>query len=275
MEIIAIGNQKGGVGKTTTTVNLATAMALKGYRVALLDIDSQGNATSGLGLNKNEFELTINDVFSGAATIQEVLVSTEIENLFIAPSNINLIAAETQKRVSCETEAEPGGQFILKSALANLADYFDYVFLDCPPSLGFLTFNALVAASQIIVTLQCEYYALEGISSLVETIDFVKANLNPKLELGGILPTMYDGRTNLSRQVCENVRDFFKDKVFKTVIPRNIRISESPSFGKPIIIYDPNSAGALAYLAACDELEERTLKARKLEAKLNKKIGNF
>lgn len=251
MEIIAVGNQKGGVGKTTTVVNIATGLAIKGSKVAVLDLDPQGNATSGFGLNKNDFEGTIYNVFSGEMQIEQVLIGTDFNNLFIAPANSNLIAAENSLG---DTQ---GREFIIKNSLERIKEYFDYVFIDCPPSLGLLTLNALAAANQVIVPLQCEYYALEGISSLVDTIEFVKTNLNPALELGGILPTMYDGRTNLSRQVCENAREFFKDAVFRSVIPRNIKISESPSFGKPIIVYDPVSAGALAYMTACDELEKR------------------
>ena len=251
MEIVAVGNQKGGVGKTTTVVNIATGLALKGNRIAVLDLDPQGNATSGFGLSKNDFEGTIYNVFSGELHIEQILIGTDFNNLFVAPANATLINADN---VLGDTQ---GREFIIKKDLARVEDYFDYVFIDCPPSLGLLTLNALTAANQIIVPLQCEYYALEGISSLMDTIDFVRANLNPGLELGGILPTMYDGRTNLSRQVCENAREFFGDAVFQSVIPRNIKISESPSFGKPIIVYDPVSAGALAYTTACDELEER------------------
>ena len=265
MEIIAVGNQKGGVGKTTTVVNIATGLALKGNKIAVLDLDPQGNATSGFGLSKNDFEGTIYNVFSGELQIEQILIGTDFDNLFIAPANANLINAEnvlgnTQNR-----------EFIIKNALARIEDYFDYVFIDCPPSLGLLTLNALTAAHQIIVPLQCEYYALEGISSLMDTIDFVRMNLNPSLELGGILPTMYDGRTNLSRQVCENAREFFGDAVFQSVIPRNIKISESPSFGKPIIVYDPVSAGALAYTTACDELEKRLHDKQQIRKRNNMK----
>jgi len=261
MEIIAIGNQKGGVGKTTTVVNMATGFALKGNKVAVLDLDPQGNATSGFGLSKNDFEGTICNVFSGELQIEQILVGTDFENLFVAPANSSLIAAENT------LGDMQGREFIIKNSLKRIRDYFDYVFIDCPPSLGLLTLNALAAADQIIVPLQCEYYALEGISSLVDTIEFVKMNLNPYLELGGILPTMYDGRTNLSRQVCENAREFFKEAVFQSVIPRNIKISESPSFGKPIIVYDPVSAGALAYMTACDELEKRIYDKQQMKRK--------
>ncbi len=259
MEIIAISNQKGGVGKTTSAINISTAMALKGYRTALIDIDSQGNATSGFGLDKNGFEKTMTNVFSGECEIKDILVSTEIEGLFVAPSNMNLISAENLlQNTSCTIPRET----ILSKELQKLENFFDYIFLDCPPSLGLLTLNALVASKYVLVTLQCEYYALEGIASLVETIEFVKNNINPELELIGILPTMYDGRTNLSRQVVEEARSCFKNKVFNTVIPRNIKISESPSFGKPIIIYDSSSAGSLAYLAVANELESSVKKSK-------------
>lgn len=250
-KIIAIANQKGGVGKTTTSVNLSSALALLGNKVLVIDIDPQGNATSGLGIDKNNLNSTLCDLFTGEFNLHSLLVGTEQSGLWVAPSNNDLIGAEL------ELYDKPGRESILKNEILKLESHFDYVILDCPPSLGLLTVNALVAAQSILVPLQCEYYALEGISALMETIGLARAQLNPLLELEGVLLTMYDGRTNLARQVAHEAKSYFGDKVFNTVIPRNIKLSESPSFGKPIFMYDPDSLGAKAYKNLAAELVSR------------------
>lgn len=252
--IIAVANQKGGVGKTTTVINLASALALKGKKVAVLDIDPQGNATSGLGLDKSGIGSTMCDVFLATSNIENILAQTEIPSLYVAPANGDLVAAEV------DLINKEGREFVLKLAIGVITSQFDYIIIDCPPSLGFLTLNALVAADSVIVPLQCEYYALEGISALLDTIGVIRDQLNPGLEIEGVLATMYDSRTNLSRQVCNEAKKYFKDLVFKAVIPRNVRISESPSFGKPIVLYDPVSSGSLSYKGLADELEKRAKK---------------
>jgi len=240
-KIIAVVNQKGGVGKTTTSVNLSSALALLGNKVLVIDIDPQGNATSGLGIDKNNISSTLCDLFTGEFNLHSILCGAEQTGLWVAPSNNDLIGLEL------ELVNKPGRELILRTEIARLEDHFDYVILDCPPSLGLLTVNALVAANSILVPLQCEYYALEGISALMETITLARTQLNPDLELEGVLLTMFDGRTNLARQVALEAKNFFGEKVFNTVIPRNVKLSESPSFGKPIFLYDDESVGAKAY----------------------------
>lgn len=249
--IIAIANQKGGVGKTTTTVNLSAALAKLGRRVLVLDIDPQGNATSGLGIDKHSAGAGIYDVFTGAARLEEVLVPTEQETLLVAPSNTDLVGVEL------ELSVQEGREAIIKREIASLSAHYDYVIMDCPPSLGLLTVNALVAAHSVLVPLQSEYYALEGVSALLKTVELARERLNENLEIEGVLLTMYDARTNLSRQVERETREYFGDKVFQTVVPRNVKISESPSFGKPIIFYDPYSVGAGAYESLARELERK------------------
>lgn len=249
--VIAIVNQKGGVGKTTTTVNLSAALAKRGRKVLVVDIDPQGNATSGLGVDKHGLEANLYDVFANVFRLSSVIVGTELPSLWVAPSNTDLVGAEV------ELGSRQGRELVLKKEIEKLRDHFDYVLIDCPPSLGLLTVNALVAADSLLVPLQCEYYALEGVSSLMQTVNLARTQLNPGLELDGVVLTMYDGRTNLARQVEQEAREFFKEKVFATVIPRNVRLSESPSFGQPIILYDPNSVGALAYNALGEELERK------------------
>jgi chromosome partitioning protein len=249
--IIVIANQKGGVGKTTTSINLASALALSGRRVLVVDSDPQGNATSGLGVDKNGMEATLYDVYLGVFNLSSIIVGTEQEFLWLAPTNNDLVGAEV------ELVGTPGRETILKRQLESLIPQFDYIFIDCPPSLGLLTINALVAADTILVPLQCEYYALEGISALMQTVKLARQQLNPELGLEGVVLTMYDGRTNLARQVAAEARDFFGHSVFNTVIPRNVRLSESPSFGRSIFLYDAESLGARAYKALAIELEQR------------------
>lgn len=249
--IIVIANQKGGVGKTTTSINLASALALSGRRVLVVDSDPQGNATSGLGVDKNGMEATLYDVYLGVFNLSSIIVGTEQEFLWLAPTNNDLVGAEV------ELVGTPGRETILKRQLEPLTPQFDYIFIDCPPSLGLLTINALVAADTILVPLQCEYYALEGISALMQTVKLARQQLNPELGLEGVVLTMYDGRTNLARQVAAEARDFFGHSVFNTVIPRNVRLSESPSFGRSIFLYDAESLGARAYKALAIELEQR------------------
>ncbi len=252
-KIISIANQKGGVGKTTTAVNLSAALAHRGRKVIVVDLDPQGNATSGLGVSRASVEASLYDVFMGVFNLPSIVVATQTPSLWVAPSDPDLVGIEIQLAPIA------GRETILKRQLDRLASLFDFVFFDCPPSLSLLTVNALVASNSILVPLQCEYYALEGISALVKTIEIAREQLNPSLELEGVLLTMFDARTNLSRQVADEAKDFFKEKVYDTVIPRNVRLSESPSFGKPIISYDPNSIGARAYLDLADEFLLRQL----------------
>ncbi|MBQ8001911.1 MAG: ParA family protein [Clostridia bacterium] len=248
MKIIAIANQKGGVGQTTTAVNLAACLAKKGQRVLLVDCDPQGNSTSGVGVDKRRCEKTVYDVLLGNANVSEAVVKSDYENLSVCPSNISLSGAEI------ELVSEMGRESKLKNALLSVKNDFDYVIIDAPPSLGLITINVLTAANSVIVPIQCEYYALEGVAQLMNTIRKVKQVMNPELEIEGILMTMFDSRTNLSAQVIEEVKKFFPNKVYKTLVPRNVRLSEAPSFGKPIIYYDIASKGAESYLDLADEV---------------------
>lgn len=244
---IAVVNQKGGVGKTTSTVNLAACVAAKGFRVLLADIDPQGNATSGLGINKRELKISSYDVLVNSMQIEKVMVKTEFDNLWVLPSSMNLAGAELELVDMNRRESK------LKNAIALVKDSFDFIFLDCPPSLGLLTLNGLCAADTVLVPIQCEYYALEGLSQLMATIRQIKRLYNPLIDMEGVLLTMYDGRLNLTHQVVDELKRFFPRKVYTTVIPRNVKLSEASSYGLPINYYDKTSKGALAYDALSDE----------------------
>ncbi len=248
--IIAIANQKGGVGKTTTTVNLAAALAKAGKKVLLVDIDPQGNSTSGLGIDKRRCEKTVYDCLINEEKAENVSVETEYENLSVCPSNLDLSGAEI------ELISVMGRENRLKQSLASAKDIYDFILIDTPPSLGLITVNTLTAADSIIIPIQCEFYALEGVSQLVETVKRIKKALNPTLFIQGIVMTMYDARTNLAMQVVDEVKRFFPGKVYKTIIPRNVRVSEAPGFGKPVIYYDEASKGAEAYIELASELVE-------------------
>ena len=247
---LAIVNQKGGVGKSTTAVNLGASLAEMGKRVLIVDVDPQGNATSGLGVEKSSVKNSIYNVLVDDIEVEEAVLETKSENLYILPSNIDLAGAEIELVSMISREKR------LKIALEENKNEYDYILFDCPPSLGLLTLNALSAANKIIVPIQCEYYALEGLGQLIETIKLVQKNLNKKLEIEGVVLTMYDARTNLSKQVSEEVKNFFENKVYETVIPRNVRLSEAPSFGQPVIEYASNSKGAKTYRKLAKEVNK-------------------
>jgi len=252
-KIIAVANQKGGVGKTTTAVNLASALGRAGKKVLMIDIDPQGNATSGLGINKREIAVSTYNLMISDAKIEDVLTKTRFKNLSILPSNMSLAGIEIEL-VEMEQRA-----YRLKQAIAPVKDHFDYIFIDCPPSLGLITLNGLSAASGLLVPIQCEYYALEGLSQLISTVRQVKRLYNPDIEVEGVLLTMFDSRLNLTSQVVAELKRHFADKVYKTVIPRNVRLSEAPSYGLPIQYYDQQSRGGLAY----NELAREFLRKQK------------
>ena len=239
-KVISVANQKGGVGKTTTTVNLSTLLAKKGKKVLLIDTDPQGNATSGLGVDK-DVELSVYDILVGDTTFEETVQETAIKNLKVCPSNISLAGAEVQLVSMMSREQR------LKVKLDEIKDLYDFILIDCPPSLGLITLNAFTASDSVLIPVQCEYFALEGLGQLLNTVNLVKKHLNKGLEIEGALLTMYDARTNLSNQVVKEVKKYFEGKVYKTVIPRNVRLSEAPSYGMPISVYDARSKGAKAY----------------------------
>ena len=250
-KIIAVANQKGGVGKTTTAINLSSCLAAKGKKILVIDTDPQGNTTSGLGVEKNELENTIYELIIGDCSIRDCIITNVIDNICLVPSNVNLSAAEI------ELIGVDKKEYILKNEVDYVKDNYDYIIIDCPPSLNMLTINAMTTADSVLVPIQCEYYALEGLSQLIHTVNLVKERLNPDLEMEGVVFTMFDSRTNLSAQVVENVKDNLDQYIYKTLIPRNIRLAEAPSYGLPINLYDPKSSGAEAYMLLAEELIEK------------------
>lgn len=252
MKTICIFNQKGGVGKTTTNINLCAYLAMEGYRVLTIDIDPQGNTTSGLGLDKNNLEFSMYDVLVSDTTMKEAIIKSDlVQNLSIAPSTMELAGAEV------ELINKENREKIMKDKLKEIEDEYDYVFIDCPPSLGVLTINALSCADSVLIPIQCEFYALEGVSQLMNTVQLVKKSLNKKLDIEGVVMTMFDFRTNLSNEVLKEVQKFFGEKVYKTTIPRNVRLAEAPSFGLPIMLYDEKCKGADAYVNLTKEFLNR------------------
>lgn len=249
--IIAVANQKGGVGKTTTTINLSACLAEQGQKVLVIDVDPQGNTTSGLGIDKNNTENTVYELMLGEASIDDCIYKSVMDDLDVIPSNVNLAGAEIDLIDIDDRE------YILKKIVNSLKEKYDFILLDCPPSLSMLTVNAMTAANTVLVPIQCEYYALEGLSQLIRTINLVKQKLNPELEIEGVVFTMYDARTNLSLQVVENVKANLNQTVYKTIIPRNIRLAEAPSHGLPINLYDSKSAGAESYRLLAEEVIHR------------------
>jgi len=247
-KVFAITNQKGGVGKTTTAINLSASMALRKKKILLIDIDPQGNTSSGIGLDRSKVNRCIYDVLINQVPIKEIIMQTQVKKLDILPSTIQLAGAEIElvNYISRENK--------LKHAIKSIKNDYEYIIIDCPPSLGLLTLNSLTAADSVIIPIQCEYYALEGIGQLINTINLVRENLNSSLEIEGILLTMYDSRTNLSRDVIEEVKKCFRGNIFKSVIPRNVRVSEAPSYGKPVVLYDAKSKGAIAYKKLAQEV---------------------
>lgn len=249
-KVIAVFNQKGGVGKTTTNVNLSSYIAAMGKKVLVVDIDPQGNTTSGLGVDKKTLKKTIYEVLINDVEAEQVIIKTAVEDLYLLPSSVQLAGAEIELTGFKEREK------MLEEALKNVRNSYDYIFIDCPPSLGLLTINALAAADSVLIPIQCEYYALEGVSQLMNTVWLIQRGLNPQLKVEGVVLSMFDGRTNLSIQVVDEVKQYFKGKVYTTIIPRNIRLAEAPSYGVPIMLYDPKSKGAEAYRELAEEFIE-------------------
>ena len=239
--VVALANQKGGVGKSTTAINLAASLAFRDQRVLLIDLDPQGNASSGLGIERGGIEVSVYDVLLKESSLEDAIEPTSVRNLFVVPATIDLAGAEIELVSMFSRETR------LRSAIEASEQDFDIIFIDCPPSLGLLTVNALAAADEVMIPIQCEYYALEGLSQLIRNIELVTSSLNPELRIGGVVLTMFDGRTNLSRDVADQVREFFGDVAYRTVVPRSVRLSEAPSYGEPIEAFDPMSRGAIAY----------------------------
>ena len=250
-KVIAVANQKGGVGKTTTTINLSAALAEKGKKVLMIDLDPQGNASSGLGVNKDELEQSIYQLMIGTNSFDECVQKNVLENLDVLPANVNLAGVEI------ETLDMDDRNYILSKEIDKVKDRYDYILIDCPPSLNSLTINSMTTADSVLVPIQCEFYALEGLSQLIYTIDLVKDRLNPNLKMDGVVFTMYDARTNLSLQVIENVRENLNQKIYNTIIPRSVRLAEAPSYGKPINLYDSRSTGAESYRLLAEEVISR------------------
>ena len=251
MQIVAIANQKGGVGKSTTAINLGASLALQGERVLIVDLDPQGNATSGLGVDRDQIDVSVYDTLLGDKTMVDVIEATSVRNLFVAPATIDLAGAEIELVSVFSREMRLG------NALQALDNGYDVCLIDCPPSLGLLTVNALAAADEVVIPIQCEYYALEGVSQLLRNVELVQQNLNPKLHVGGAILTMFDGRTNLASDVADQVREFFGDRAYRTIVPRSVRLSEAPSYGEPIESFDPMSRGAIAYRELAREFRRR------------------
>ena len=256
-KIISLVNQKGGVGKTTTSINLSASLSLEGKKVLLVDLDPQGNATTGVGFNKADIERSVYEVFNGIVGIKEVILQTKFRNLDLLPSSLQLAGIDIELLDKGREDPSFQKSFQFKKAIDLVKDNYDYIIVDCPPSLGLITTNALAASDSVIIPVQCEFFALEGITQLLNAIMLTKKKLNPSLVLEGVLLTMFDSRANLSIEVIEEIRSYFKDKVYTTLIPRLIRLAEAPSHGKPIIAYDPKSKGSLAYLNLAKEVIER------------------